>query len=146
MIPTAPHWELFSHDADIGIRGIGDSLNQAFEMAAVALTAVVADPARIPASLVFSVDLKEENNEFLFFEWINYLIYTMDTEKVLFSQFSVAIADTDHRLIAQVHGEKIEKMKSAHADFSVEIKGATFTELKVIQKNLQWIAQCVVDI
>ena len=36
-------WEHFSHDADIGVRGWGQTLAQAFEQAALALTAVVTD-------------------------------------------------------------------------------------------------------
>jgi len=36
-------WEHFSHGSDIGVRGFGESIEEAFEQAAVALTAVVAD-------------------------------------------------------------------------------------------------------
>ena len=35
-------WEHFEHDADIGVRGIGASKADAFEQAALALTAVAA--------------------------------------------------------------------------------------------------------
>jgi SHS2 domain-containing protein len=41
----APHWEHFAHEADMGIRGIAPTLEQAFEQAALAMTAVVTDPA-----------------------------------------------------------------------------------------------------
>jgi len=34
-------WEHFSHDADIGVRGFGPSIEAAFEQAALAQTAVV---------------------------------------------------------------------------------------------------------
>ena len=40
---TKNGWEHFSHGSDIGVRGIGNTLEEAFEQAAVALTAVVAD-------------------------------------------------------------------------------------------------------
>ena len=39
------HWEHFSHEADIGIRGVGPTLATAFEQAAIAMTAVITDPA-----------------------------------------------------------------------------------------------------
>lgn len=38
------YWEHYSHEADIGIRGSADSLASAFEQAALALTAVIANP------------------------------------------------------------------------------------------------------
>jgi SHS2 domain-containing protein len=40
-------WEHFSHDADIGVRGLGATIEEAFEQAALALTAVIADPAAV---------------------------------------------------------------------------------------------------
>ena len=43
-------WEHFSHGSDIGVRGFGSSVEEAFEQAAVALTTVVADVSRIEES------------------------------------------------------------------------------------------------
>jgi SHS2 domain-containing protein len=40
------HWQHFPHDADIGVRGIGRSKAEAFEQAALAMTAVITDPRR----------------------------------------------------------------------------------------------------
>lgn len=41
---TRKCWEHFPHEADIGVRGIGASKEEAFEQAALAVTAVVTDP------------------------------------------------------------------------------------------------------
>jgi SHS2 domain-containing protein len=40
-------WAHFHHEADIGIRGIGRTREEAFEEAAVALTAVITDPESV---------------------------------------------------------------------------------------------------
>ncbi len=40
-------WEHFPHGADIGVRGFGATREEAFEQAALALTAVVTDPALV---------------------------------------------------------------------------------------------------
>jgi SHS2 domain-containing protein len=45
--PTPARWEHYEHDADIGVRGYGATRAQAFEQAALALTAVVTDPTLI---------------------------------------------------------------------------------------------------
>lgn len=47
MTVTA-RWEHFPHQADIGVRGMGATLAQAFEQAALALTAVIVDLAQAP--------------------------------------------------------------------------------------------------
>ena len=40
-------WQTFPHDADIGVRGSGASLAEAFAGAATALTAAICDPATV---------------------------------------------------------------------------------------------------
>ena len=42
-----PGWEHFDHQADIGIRGYGRTMAEAFEQVGVALTAVITVPARV---------------------------------------------------------------------------------------------------
>ena len=53
------HWEHFDHGADIGVRGFGPTEAAAFEQAALALTAVVADPdSRARASTAWTSTAK----------------------------------------------------------------------------------------
>jgi len=40
-------WENFPHDADIGVRGEGNNVAEAFEQAALALTAIITDPEKV---------------------------------------------------------------------------------------------------
>lgn len=40
-------WEHFSHGSDLGVRGFGHSVEEAFEQSAVALTAIVEGVSRI---------------------------------------------------------------------------------------------------
>lgn len=134
-------WEHFSHEADIGIRGIGSSVEDAFAMAAMALTEVVTKSEKLSPHLTIHIHCKEDDLELLFYDWINALVYEMDTKKILFKTFRVRI--NNGQLEAVCEGEKINPLKQ---DLAVEVKGATMTELKVIQLKEQWIAQCVVDV
>lgn len=134
-------WEHFSHDADIGIRGSAQSLEETFEMAAIALTAVVTNPTAITPAVEVHIQCKEEDIELLFYDWINALIYEMDTRKMLFADFKVHIKDG--LLNAMVRGEQVN---TKGFDLAVDIKGATMTELKVIEGPTGWLAQCVVDV
>ena len=43
----AAYWEHFPHGADVGVRGVAPTRAGAFEQAALALTAVVTDPAPV---------------------------------------------------------------------------------------------------
>lgn len=137
-----PHWEHFEHDADIGIRGIASTLDQAFEQAALALTAVITDPAAIIEAKAVPINCYEADNDLLFLDWINELVYEMAAQGLLFGRYQVAIKQG--KLTATAFGEAVNHQKHQPA---VEIKGATFTELHVYQSpDSMWIAQCVVDV
>jgi SHS2 domain-containing protein len=135
------NYELFSHGADVGIRGRGMSLEEAFQMAALALTAVISDPKNVEQEIQIKIELHENDLELLFLDWINSIIYEMDTNKMLFSSFDISVKEGS--LHAVIKGEKINQIKH---DPAVEIKGATLTELKVIHEGNIWTAQCVVDV
>jgi SHS2 domain-containing protein len=53
---SARQWQHFAHEADIGVRGFGDSKEEAFEQAALELTAVVTDPETVYAAEIVSVN------------------------------------------------------------------------------------------
>lgn len=135
-------WELFHHGADIGVRGVGRSRAEAFEQAAVALTSVITDPSTVVPSTVVEFTLREADNELLLVDWLNAVLYEMATRRMLFSRFEVALEGD--RLHAKAWGEAVDVAKHQPA---VEVKGATFTELRVRQDpDGTWIAQCVVDV
>ena len=137
-----PDWEHFQHMADIGVRGFGETLAQAFEQAAYALTAVVTDPIRVSAEKPVEVHCQANDRELLFSDWLNALVFEMATRKMLFSRFEVQI--DGQRLTARAWGEAIERKRHQPA---VEVKGATYTELAVYRDpEGRWVAQCVVDV
>ena len=65
-----PHWEHFEHCADIGIRGIGATKEQAFEQAAVALTAVMTDPEQLQAQQLIEFSCEAPDDELLLVDWL----------------------------------------------------------------------------
>ena len=135
-------WEHFHHQADIGIRGIGPSLEKAFEEGAMALTAVICTPERVRAVECVEISCSGDENDLLFLDWINALIYEMDVRKMLFGRFEVHIDNGN--LGGCAWGEPADPDRH---ELAVEVKATTFMELKVFQtSDGQWIAQCVVDV
>ena len=139
---TATHWEHFAHEADIGVRGVGASKEEAFEQAAVALTAVILDPQGLAGEEVVEVTCEAPDGELLLVDWLNALVYQMATRRLLFGRFEVHI--DGHRLRARAWGEPIDVARHRPA---VEVKGATLTSLRVGRgAGGAWVAQCVVDV
>lgn len=138
---TQSGWQHFEHEADIGVRGIGNSIAEAFEQAACATNAIVTDLSLIKIKDTIELYCQESDPELLLVDWLNALIYEMATRKMLFCKFKVNIKGD--KLSAQVWGDHINVKQHQPA---VEIKGATYTELAVYKTDNLWIAQCVVDV
>jgi SHS2 domain-containing protein len=139
---VVPRYELFEHFADIGVRGIGRTLAEAFEQGALALTFVITDPGSVNLDSEVTVKCEAPDPELLFVDWLNAIIYEMATRHMIFGKYSVEI--TGNSLVGRAIGETVDKERHQPA---VEIKAATFTQLKVYQNEHGfWVAQCVVDV
>jgi SHS2 domain-containing protein len=135
----------------MGIRGFGNSPEQAFEQAALAMSAIITDLSCIEQQQEVSLSCEEDDLELLLVDWLNAVIYEMATRKMLFSRFEVSIENG--RLSGSAWGEAADVKRHQPA---VEIKGATYTELAVKKMQdselqdreipNQWLAQCVVDV
>ncbi len=139
---SAGAWELFPHDADIGVRGYGPSEAVAFENAALAMTASMLDPAEVKTRETVRIVCEAPDRELLLVDWLNALVYEMAIRGMVFGEFSVNLSDG--RLEAEARGERVDVSRHAPA---VEVKGATYTELKVTRGDDGiWTAQCVIDV
>lgn len=142
MNGAGKHWEHFAHEADMGVRGFGVSKAEAFEQGALGLTAVITNPESVRAQEIVNLNCKAPDDELLFVDWLNALVYEMATRNMLFSRFEVHIDGPG--LEGKAWGEKVDITRHQPA---VEVKGATYTALSVKQdKSGGWVAQCVVDV
>lgn len=137
----APGWEDFPHGADVGIRGWGATLEQAFEQAALALTGILTD-ADIENQTAVEVECDAPDLEVLLVEWLNAIIYEMAVRNMIFGAFKVTIKNS--HLHSTMWGEPVDQTKHMPA---CEPKGATFTSLRVAQEpDGTWSAACIVDV
>jgi tRNA nucleotidyltransferase (CCA-adding enzyme) len=135
-------WEHFAHGADIGVRGTGATRERALEQVALALTAVVTDPATVQPAAVVPITCAAADDDALVAAWLNALIYEMAIRRMLFGGFSVTLDGT--RLSAVARGEPVDRVRHEPA---VEVKGATYTALAFRRlPDGRWLAQCVVDV
>lgn len=135
-------WEHFDHGADIGVRGFGPTKAAAFEQAALALTAVIAEPERIAPREAVPISCEARDDELLLAAWLNAIVSEMAVRRMLFRRFSVEIEGG--RLRGMAIGEPTSREQHQPA---VEVKGATYTSLRVARTgDGGWLAQTVVDV
>ena len=141
-IVTRTAWEHFAHGADIGVRGVGPTKDAAFEQVALALASVITDLESVRPVQPVSIECDAPSDDLLLVDWLNALIFEMATRRMLFGAFVVTIAGS--RLRATAWGEPVDRVRHEPA---VEIKGATYTALRVGRlDDGHWLAQCVVDV
>jgi len=134
--------ETLPHGADIGVRGVGPTMDAAFEQAALALASCITVPSDIRETAAIDIRCDAPSPDLLLFDWLNSLIYEMALRHMVFGRFTVRIEGSG--LSGRAWGEAIDAARHAPA---VEPKGATLTALKVEQQQGgAWLAQCVIDV
>jgi len=138
-------YELFEHEADIGIRGFGDTVEEAFENAAKALFEIMCDTSKVKQSHQVPIKVSAKDMEPLFIEWLNELLAVKDVEEMMFSGFSVKIrkGKEGFSLEGKALGEGIDQAKHS---LKLEAKAATYAGLKSGERDGKKFFQCIVDV
>ncbi|HLD49089.1 MAG TPA: archease [archaeon] len=133
--------KFFEHKADIGIIGYGTSLEEAFAEGAKAMFEVMVDIKKVKKTKAVKIKCEASNNEELFVEFLNKLLYEKDVKQMAFCDFHVKIKG--NKLTATAYGEKFDAIKHK---VKTEVKAATYSQLKIEKKGNKYYAQCVVDV
>ena len=135
-------YEYFEHRADIGIRGIGENIKEAFEQIAMALFAIMVEIQEVEKKEIEKVTVEGLDYEELLIAWLSELLYLKDVGNKMYSKFHILEIEKTS-LNAEILGEKIDLKKHK---LKLEVKAATWTQLEVKKYNDKWIVQCVVDV
>src|SRR3989304_10172829 len=123
---TAASWEHCSQGADMGVRGVGPSREEAFEQAGMALCALTTDLDAVQAREKIDVHCEAPDDEVLFVDWLNAIVFEMACRHMGFSRFRGVVEGL--RLTGSAWGERVDPQRHPPG---VEVKGATFTERAV---------------
>jgi len=135
-------FEIFEHTADIGIRVRAGSLEDLFADAARGLFSVVAanlDAVRPLQEIAFTI--AGERHDDLLLDWLDELLFTFNTKRLLFAEFEVQLSPAG--LTATARGEPIDR---ARHELNMEVKAITYHGLKVDRDGDGWLAEVIVDI
>jgi len=137
-------YELLEHEADIGIRGYGDTIEEAFENGAKAMFSIMVDLKKVNSQKNVKIKCEAPDIEALFVEWLNELLTKKDIEEMSFSRFKVKINKNDlYTLKGVASGERFDQKKHKA---KIEVKAATYSGLKIGKKDEKIFIQCIVDV
>ncbi len=135
-------YEVFEHTADAGLRIEAPDLDTLFVEAARGFNSlVIENPDAIRPVVEEEIRVEGAAPDYLLFDWLNELLFRFDSEKRLFSEFTVTRDELG--LTAKVRGETFdpERHQPAH-----EIKAITYHQLEVKQTANGWEGRVIVDI
>lgn len=135
-------YEVFEHTADLGLRVRAGSLDELFADAGRGFFQMLVsnlDAVEPRERVVFAID--GASPDFLLFDWLNELLYTFESRRLLLSKFEVRVDD------AGLHGVALgEPMDPERHRMEHEVKAITYHGLKVEQTDRGWLAEVIVDI
>jgi SHS2 domain-containing protein len=139
-------YEYLDHTADLGIRGIGATLEEAFGEGALAMLAAMADLGKIEGSRCIPIRCAAPDIPALFVEWLNEILYQRQVNDVLLRSACVARiehSDAGWTLEGTVCGQALDLDR--HETYA-EIKAATFAGLDYHRDQDLYVIQCILDV
>ena len=135
-------YETFDHTADVGLRVRATTLDSLFVDAAIGFSSlIVANLAEVRPMVQRTVEINGNAPDYLLFDWLNELLYLLDSEQLVFSNFEVRLNAAG--LTAVCRGEPIDRDRH---QLEHEVKAITYHDLKVEQVGTTWLAEVILDI
>ncbi len=139
-------FELLDHEADVGVRGIGRTLEEAFTEGARGMFALMVELDRVELLAQVEIGCQADSVETLFVAWLGELLLQRDITGMAFSKFQVQIQKEDAglRLRGRAWGEPLDPERH---EAKVEVKAATYSGLKFGRTSEgDYYVQCIVDL
>jgi SHS2 domain-containing protein len=135
-------FEILEHTADIGLRAWGATLQEAFENAATALSAIVVELDDIEPRIAYPIAASGDDDQSLLVNWLNEALYYLDARRIVLRRFRIEHFG-DGRVAGQAWGEPRDPVKHRP---KVIVKGVTYHQLKIEQRAEGWTVEVFLDI
>ena len=139
-------YQYLDHTADLGIRGIGSTLEQAFEQGAQAMLDAIADTHSLEAGHTCRVTCSAPDIPALFCEWLNELLYQAEIHRILWKRAQVTQLQqtgVEWTLDGVALGEPLDLDRHV---LHTEVKAATYAGLAYRQTGESHILECILDL
>jgi SHS2 domain-containing protein len=139
-------FEFLDHTADVLIAAHGQTLEQAFENAALAMFEVMTNTTKIDTVQEETVEVEAEDEYALLYSWLEALLVKFEIKGMLFSKFKIdRIQDTPdgYKLQANVWGEKFNAEKHPQ---KVAVKAVTYHRMEIIKEHDKITLEFILDI
>ncbi|HEU5322224.1 MAG TPA: archease [Methylomirabilota bacterium] len=141
---TAPEagWEHFEVEADVGVRGWGATLAEAFAQTALGVLALIVRPEEVQARETREVRAQADGAGPLLVEWVNECLYVHEIEGFVVRTIDVSVCDGG-RVHAFLRGEPLDLARHRPG---IQVKAATRHGVEVRQAGGRHETRLMVDV
>lgn len=138
-------FEFFEVTADTGYWAYGNTIEESFENAGLAMFEVMTNTQNVKPVIKKEITIISEDEVSLLYDWLSELLFLHDTEFIFFSEFKVEITreNDDYKLYGEVLGEKINYNKHNQAN---EVKAVTFHLMNIKNENKIYKSRVILDL
>ena len=145
-------YDYFDVTADIGFHAYGESLEEAYENAGLAMFNVITDINKVRKEESREFEIVSEDLVSLLYDYLEELLFLQDTEFLFFSDFKVNIEKMDddessdlenYKLTCFACGDEIDWNVHSHKS---EVKAITFHKMCVKEDNGIFKLRAILDL
>ena len=135
-------FEVLEHTADVGVRVHGENLAELLKNAALALLSLITEreSVRHDEEIVFEVEA--ETGEELLVKMLSEILYLHEVRKMVFADAEIELTD-GLKLRGRLRGEKTD---TSRHELLLDIKAATYHNLKIERVNDRFMTEIIFDI
>jgi len=139
-------FEFLEHTADAYIAAYGESLEKAFENAALATFEVMTDVEKVKPEIEDLVEVEAHDEHALLYSWLEELLIRFDTTKNLYCRFKVSSIEKKPaglKLKARIWGEPFNPERHPQ---KVGVKAVTYHRMEIVKKPEAVTVKFILDI
>ena len=137
-------FKYLNHTADVMFEAYGKTIEEAFENAGLAMFNILTDVKNVKKLVSFDITLKASTPARLLFDFLDELIFYLDTEGIIVSGFEntkIEKTKSGYLLKTKIKGDYAYNYET-HGD----IKAPTYNEMKIEKTKQGFKIRAVVDI
>lgn len=137
-------YENLEHTADLKIKSYGKTKEEVFINMAKGMFANISEPKNLikKKSVKREIELKANDLASLLVDFLNQLIYLSDVYNEIYFDYDISIWHVTNN-----HWQLEDTVKGYKSKgFKLEIKAATYNDLKLEEQGGNWVAEVVFDI
>jgi SHS2 domain-containing protein len=133
-------FKFFEHTADVKFQAYGKTLNEAFENSALAMANAMYKE-EIKTKIKKKIKVKGKDLENLLYNFLEELIFILDTTGFFVSKAKVKIDEKKLELVGELEGDD-----AANYSIGLDVKAVTYNEMFVKKEKNKYVCQVVLDV